>query len=82
MFSDQYCYSRLAVNFEYSSTYTTAICEPAVCENTDYSGASASERSERRQKVLAEARQHAGMSGQYVWIPSGMRVSPDVARTG
>jgi hypothetical protein len=82
IFSDQYCYSRLAVNFEYSSTYTTAICEPAVCENTDYSGASASERSERRQKVLAEARYHAGTSGAYVWIPSGMRVSPDVARTG
>jgi hypothetical protein len=82
MFSDQYCHNRVAVDFDFSKPYTTAICEPAVCENTGYSGASASERSERRQKVLAEARQHAGMSGQYVWIPSGMRVSPDVARTG
>ena len=83
MFSDQYCANRLAVNFEYSGPYyTTAICEPAVCENAGYSESSAVEKSERRKKVVAEARHYAGTSGAYVWIPPGMRISPDVARTG
>lgn len=81
----QYCYGRVTVTFEWPSSpipYTTPICAASVCRNTDYSSPTAAEMSERRKQVVAEARNVARSTSDYVLIPSGMRVSPDIARTG
>jgi hypothetical protein len=75
----------VTVTFEwpgYPIPFTTPICEASICNNTGYSSPTAAELSERRKLVVAEARQVARSTSEYVLIPSGMRVSPDIARTG
>jgi len=81
--SGQHCYNRLAVNFEYGSFPTTsAICAPSVCAHVNYPAHSAAEDSVQRQQIVAEARRQLQGTSGYVYVPGGMRITPDIARTG